>query len=222
MLARVYSQQGDYKNAADAANRAINKSGAQLTDKYAAAFGKTNTKEDIFAIQVTSTSGVQGFNEFYDANQRGDITINDAHLELYDSTDDRLNLFYEDNGSIYTGKFQELYGNVHIIRLAEMLLIRAEANFRLGTAIGAAPTDDINAIRIRANVTPYNSIGLTIDQILQERHRELAFEGFTLDDIKRLKGTVANLSWNSPELIFPIPKREILANPNLVQNEGYQ
>jgi hypothetical protein len=140
---------------------------------------------------------------------------------LYDSTDDRLSLFYDDNGSIYTGKFEELYGNVHVIRLAEMMLIRAESNFRLGTAVGVAPVEDINAIRQRAQVPPYTAGELTIDKIILERTLELAFEGFRLDDIKRLQGKVADLSWNSPNLIFPIPKREIIANPNMVQNEGY-
>jgi tetratricopeptide (TPR) repeat protein len=227
ILARVYLQQGDYNNALLAANRAINEATTvdglpvQLTGTYAAAFGKTNTSEDIFAMQVTTTSGAQGFNEFYSSAQRGDITITDAHLALYDSTDTRLNLFYEDNGSIYAGKFEDLYGNVHTIRLAEMLLIRAEANFRLGTAVGATPLDDINAIRQRAGVQLYAGGDLTLDAILKERKLELAFEGFSLDDVKRLQGSVGNLPWNSPLLIFPIPKREILANPNLTQNEGY-
>lgn len=224
MLARVYLQQGDYNNALQAANRAIQNSRTtednpvQLTGSYAAAFGEKNTSEDIFAIQVTSTAGVQGFNEFYAADQRGEITINDAHLGLYDSVDERLNLFYEDAGSVYTGKFNFLYGNVHVIRLAEMLLIRAETNFRLGTNEGAPPVDDINAIRTRASAPIYNPGELTLDNILEERHLELAFEGFTLDDKKRLEQKVGNLPWNAPELIFPIPKREILANPNLTQN----
>lgn len=222
ILARIYLQQGDYANALQEANRAIDSSGAKLTAAYADAFGLANTSEDIFAIQVTPTSGTQGFNEFYSSTQRGDIQINDAHLALYDSTDDRLNLFYIDNGSVYTGKFEELYGNVHAVRLAEMLLIRAEANFRRGTAVGAAPVSDINAIRQRAKLPPYTAGELTLDDILKERHLELAFEGFSLDDIKRLQGNVGNLPWNSPKLVFPIPKREILANPNLVQNEGYQ
>jgi len=223
ILARIYLQQGNYSNALDAANRAITKSKAKLVPAYAEAFGAANTSEDIFAIQVTATSGTQGFNEFYDANQRGDITINEDYLNSYDSTDDRLNLFYhsDNNGPIYSLKFAELYGNVHVIRLAEMLLIRAECNFRLGTAAGAAPVDDINAIRERALLTPYTAGELTLDDILKERRFELAFEGFALDDIKRLQESVASLPWNSPKLIFPIPKREILANGNLVQNEGY-
>lgn len=222
ILARVYLQKGDFANAAQAANRAITESGAKLTPTYAEAFGAANTSEDIFAIQVTPTSGTQGFNEFYSSAQRGDIQINDSHLALYEPNDDRTNLFYTDNGSVYTGKFEELYGNVHTIRLAEMLLIRAEANFRLGTQVGASPLDDINAIRQRAKLPLYTATQLTLANILKERKLELAFEGFTLDDVKRLQGNVGNLQWNSPKLVFPIPKREILANTNLVQNEGYQ
>ena len=137
---------------------------------------------------------------------------------MYDPADDRLNLFNSDD---YTLKFEELYGNVHTIRLAEMYLVRAEANFRLGTAVGDAPVNDINLIRNRVNLPSYTAAELTLDKILLERRLELAFEGFALDDLKRLEGSVGNIAWNSPKLIFPIPKREIVVNPNLQQNEGY-
>ena len=102
-----------------------------------------------------------------------------------------------------------------------MYLIRAEANFRQGTAVGDEPVNDINLIRNRVNLPSYTAGELTLDKILNERRLELAFEGFALDDLKRLKGSVGNLPWNSPKLIFPIPKREIVVNPNLTQNEGY-
>ena len=221
ILARVYLQQADYANAAQAANNAINNSGATLMPSYADAFGPSNTKEDIFDIQVTSSSGVNDFNTYYSSSQRGDIQINDAHFLLYNPNDDRLNLFYNDNGSIYTGKFEELYGNVHTIRVAEMYLIRAESNFRMGTAVGDAPANDINRIRARVNLAPIPAGSLTLDQILLERKLELAFEGFSLDDVKRLHLSVGTLPWNSPKLIFPIPKREIIVNSNLTQNQGY-
>ena len=80
ILARVYLQQADYANAAQAANNAINNSGATLLSNYADAFGPANTKEDIFDIQVTSGSGVNDFNTYYSSSQRGDIQINDAHF----------------------------------------------------------------------------------------------------------------------------------------------
>jgi tetratricopeptide (TPR) repeat protein len=221
ILARVYLQQADYANALQVANRAINESGAKLTPTYAEAFGTSNTSEDIFAVQVTTTSGTQGLNEFYSSAQRGDVTISDQFLNQFEPGDDRRNLFETNSGSTYSLKFNDLYGNVHTIRLAEMLLIRAECNFRLGTSVGATPLADVNAIRNRAGLRSLKPEELTLNAILKERRLELAFEGFSLDDIKRLKQSVGNLPWNSAKLIFPIPKREIVANPNLTQNEGY-
>lgn len=231
MLARVYLQKLDYSNAANAANLAIEtatNNGYELVRNYADEFPAppspapvSNTSEDLFAMQVTTSSGANAFQDYFSPLGRGDIQINEEHLALYESGDTRLGLFYEDGGSIYTGKFDNLYGNVHIIRLAEMYLIRAEANFRLGTAVGATPVEDINVIRARAGIPLYTEGELTLDDILLERRRELAFEGFRLHDIKRLEGNVGLLPWNSPRLILPIPNREIIVNPNLVQNEGY-
>ena len=62
---------------------------------------------------------------------------------------------------------------------------------------------------------------LDLNRILKERKIELAFEGHRLHDIKRLQGSVGLLQWNSPKLVFPIPERETIVNPNLIQNEGY-
>ena len=227
MLARVYLQKADYASAAQAANRAIvsaTGNGISLTPTYAGAFpanASGNTAEDIFAMQVTTSSGNNSFQTFFSANSRGDIQINDAHIALYENGDDRLNLFYNSGGSRYTGKFDYLYGNVHIIRLAEMYLIRAESNFRLNTAVGNTPLADINLIRERAKLTDLLPGQLTLAAILKERKLELAFEGQALHDIKRLMGTVGPLPWNSPKLILPIPLREIRVNPNLTQNAGY-
>ncbi|MEP6948137.1 MAG: RagB/SusD family nutrient uptake outer membrane protein [Ginsengibacter sp.] len=220
MLARVYLQQGDYANAAKEADNAISTTDATLAPGYADAFGVTSD-EDIFAIQVTTATGTQGFNEFYSESNRGDIQIMGAHLGLYDADDDRLNLFSQPDPDVYTLKFEEIYGNVHTIRLAEMYLVRAEANFRIGTSVGDKPVNDINVIRNRVKLPSFTAAELTLAIILNERRLELAFEGFALDDLKRLKGSLANLLWNSPKLIFPIPKREILVNSNLTQNEGY-
>ena len=110
---------------------------------------------------------------------------------------------------------------MRILRLAEMYLIRAESNFRLGTTTGDIPLKDINRIRARAGLSPLTTATLDLAAILKERKLELAFEGHLLHDIKRLQGNVGSLPWNSPKLVFPIPERETIANPNLVQNEGY-
>lgn len=230
MLARVYLQQGDYTNAAIEADKVIASGKYRLMDNFAAAFPTidppaaiANTAEDVFAMQVNSTSGTQGFNEFYAISNRGDIQITDDHFALYEDGDDRANLFNESDGSYYTAKFDNLYGNVHTIRLAEMYLIRAEANYRKQTSVGAAPLDDVNVIRARAKLDPLDETTLSLDAILHERKIELSFEGFTLDDIKRLQtGVGPNFPWNDGRLIYPIPLREIRVNPNLTQNDAYK
>ena len=227
MLARVYLQQQDYENALQVENIALTlalDNDYHLTSTYAAAFPSAdpptyiaNTPEDIFTMQVNATSGVNEFNTFYSENQRGDIYINDPFFDLYEPNDDRANLW--DGG--YTLKYENFYGSVRLIRLAELYLTRAECNFRLGSAVGAEPVDDINTIRERAGLDDYTASELTLDDILRERALELSFEGFTLHDEKRLELNVGILPWNSPKLIYPIPQREIYANPNLTQNEGY-
>lgn len=227
MLARVYLQKGDYTNAVQAANRVISSNKYSLNANYADEFPFSpngpvpisNTKEDIFAMQVNATQGVNDFNTFFSSKGRGDISINDNHLGLYEPGDERLSIFYNDGGSIYTGKFENGYGNVHVSRLAEMFLIRAESNFQLSSAIGDTPLNDINRIRNRVGLSAFITVNLA--QILKERKLELAFEGFNLHDVKRLQGSVGALAWNSTKLVYPIPDREIKVNSSLTQNAGY-
>lgn len=235
MLARVYLQKGDYPKAAAAANRAIEANDAEgpfrLLDNYADVFPYNgdqssqvipNTPEDVFAIQVSNTDGVNDFNTYFSLSGRGDIDIADEHLALYEPNDDRLNMFYSSSGSVYTGKFDMVYSAVHIIRLAELYLTRAEANFRTGAQVGSnAPVDDINIIRVRAKLDPLDQADLTLDKIMLERKLELAFEGFSLPDQKRTLASASGFPWDSPKLVLPVPDRERRANKNLSQNDGY-
>jgi hypothetical protein len=147
--------------------------------------------------------------------------VRPEHIALYEAGDARKTFFSNSGGSDYTSKHNSRFANVRVIRLAEMYLIRAEANFRLGTTVGDSPLNDVNRIRTRAGLPALTAGELTLARILRERKLELAFEGQALHDIKRLQGTVGGLPWNSPKLVFPIPEREIIANPNLTQNEGY-
>jgi hypothetical protein len=67
---------------------------------------------------------------------------------------------------------------------------------------------------------------------LQERYKELAFEGFRFWDLKRNNLSVERLSsdasaeWQTLSsgnyrFVLPIPNSELLANPNMVQNDNY-
>lgn len=225
LLSRVYLQQADYGNARDAANRVIASNQFSLLPNYANCFNNinTNTAEDIFAIQVSSQDGVNAMNLFYAPDQfggRGDITILQTHLDLYEDGDERAALFFVDEDGVRrTGKWIEIFGNVNFIRLAEMYLTRAEGNLQEGTTVGDTPLNDVNAVRARANIPALTSVD--IDAILLERKLELAFEGQMLHDLKRTQQSVGALAFDAPQLVYPIPQREIDVNPQLEQNAGY-
>ena len=125
-----------------------------------------------------------------------------------------------------------------MFRLADVYLMYAEATLR-GGSTGNATTalGYVNAIRTRAygntngNIT---SAQLTLDFILDERSRELYWEGTRRTDLIRYakftggaylwpwKGKVAaGASTESYRDLYPIPSNDLGANPTLKQNPGY-
>jgi starch-binding outer membrane protein, SusD/RagB family len=230
ILARAYLAQGQNLLAAQEADRVIESGRFRLMDEFSDAFNRsTNVAEYIFAIQVTpQDAGDRGhsLSVFYAAPPvgRGDIDIEEQHLDRYEEGDARGAFFYidEEFDVWRTGKWE--FGtadgaNIPVIRLAEMYLIRAEANLRGGTAIGQSPVNDINMIRARAGLDGLGSV--TLADIFRERRLELAFEGHLLFDAKRFQENVGTIPWNANRLVFPVPQREMDANPNLTQNPGY-
>jgi len=134
----------------------------------------------------------------------------------------------------------------YLLRLADIVLLKAEAQNETGATTAAIAT--LNIIRNRAGLT---SLATTLSKeatkaaLLNERRLELAFEGQRWDDLVR-SGTavstmtslndnafscVANFPGNPVKMDYshvttqhvysPIPQLEIDANPNLVQNPGY-
>ena len=122
-----------------------------------------------------------------------------------------------------------------VFRLAEMYLIYAEAVLRSGTG-GDLTTalQYINLIRARAGATAAISSELNLQFVLDERGRELYWEGHRRTDLVRYglltsatylwpwkggvaSGTAVDARYN----LFPIPAANRTANPNLEQNAGY-
>lgn len=242
ILARVYLQMGDYSNALSAVNSALNDASGNylLTSSYDGAFNnESNSFEDIFSIQVTTQDPTNAMQLYYGPtleNGRGDIEINQAHLDFYDPADERLAFHYADpsTGETRTGKWVEQFANVGTIRLAELYLIRAEANVRLGSTSGDTPANDLNRIRNRAGLP--NIANPTLNDVMLERKLELAHEGHAIHDFKRTQGDsyrltdqngvtgdglVDGFAYDADELIYPIPDREINVNSKLTQNSGY-
>jgi starch-binding outer membrane protein, SusD/RagB family len=123
-----------------------------------------------------------------------------------------------------------------VFRLAEMYLIYMEAAARgagdIPTAVGYA-----NLLRQRAygsNAGNIATSGLTLDYIIDERARELYWEGFRRTDLVRYgRFTDGNYLWpwkggvksgtgvESFRRIYPIPAPEVGSNPNIKQNPNY-
>jgi starch-binding outer membrane protein, SusD/RagB family len=102
-----------------------------------------------------------------------------------------------------------------------MFLTRGEANLRKGGApIGNVdPLADINKVRELSGASPLS--GITGEDFVEERLRELGFEGDRLWTLKRLKLDVDGRPFNDDKLVLPIPQRETDVNSNLTQNPGY-
>jgi hypothetical protein len=227
VLSRVYLQMLDYTKARDEADFVIENSSYSLTSTYAEAFdNEENSSEDIFAVQISEQDGSNDMHLFWsilDYGARdGDVDVLQKHINLYDAADERRQLFYEDGDVWRSGKWKLQFRNIPFIRLAEMYLTRAECNFRLGTSVGATPFKDIQTIRSRAGLSTTSSY-ITLDNIIKERHLELAHEGQRIHDIKRVKQSVDGYQYDADELVFPIPIQEIntVGADILQQNDGY-
>lgn len=233
MLSRVYLSQAKYTEAATAANDVIQSGEFALTAFDKEFNNASNSSEDIFAIQQTSqsNSGTSNFGitTFYTTFPlgRGEFQITNEHLAKYESGDERASFFYdgtsiEHTDGKMTSKYRDLYKTIPVVRLGEMYLTRAEANFRKGGApVGPkTPLQDLNTIRNRAGLLPLTSL-TSANVIVTERYHELAFEGERFLTVKRLKLTINGRAYDDPKMIFPIPQREIDLSNSLPQNPGY-
>ncbi len=125
--------------------------------------------------------------------------------------------------------------DVPFLRLGEVYLTYAEAVVR-GGAGGDRSTAlaRINDLRVRANAAPITDAELTEQFLLDERGRELYWEGYRRTDLVRFgKFSSGSYVWTFKNAvptgaalpagrdIFPIPASAVAANPGLTQNPGY-
>lgn len=127
-------------------------------------------------------------------------------------------------------KNQSMDNDLVIYRLADILLMKAEALMRMNGGVATAEAVAlVNKIRERAfgnGDHNYSSSSLTLDELLNERSRELSWEGTRRQDLIRFGkyqnawfGKAAEPS-NKSDLL-PIPGTILPTNPNLKQNPLY-
>lgn len=217
---------------------------------------RENTSESIFEINYegTSSSGNWGTGMFRGMNWKKFNTPSNDLIAAFDAEGDNIrknaSIVFDDvagkwtdpywpsNNFPFVNKYRNLTSpssqNYILIRLADILLLKAEALNENGDMQGAA--DLANQIRARVNLNPITpttqeAMRLSIEK---ERRLELAFEGHRWFDLKRTgraievmsnvkgpNGEALNYQPNENKLLWPIPQSELDNNTKLVQNPGY-
>jgi len=256
MLARVYAtiEPHDYNKVAQYCDAVI--SGPySLLPNYDDLWGlQENQAESIFEINYegTSTNANWGASMFRGSDwKKFNIPSNDL-VKAFDDEGDMIRknssiLFleagfpdphYPINNYPFVNKWRQFSSpspqNYIFLRLADIILLKAEASNELGDVQGAA--DLVNQIRSRVqlpNTTASDQASMRL-AIEKERRLELAFEGIRWYDLKRtgraievinnaVDETGQKLGYNLIEnrLVWPVPQAELDRNNSLVQNPGY-
>ena len=136
------------------------------------------------------------------------------------------------NGTPHDSKFVDI--DFFLFRVAEAYLNAAEAEMHLNGEGSAKAKKYINALRERAHAAKRDSY--TLNDVLDERSRELYCEGLRRTDLIRFNqfgGTQATYKWElkggsangttfaKTNNVYPIPSSEIRSNKNLTQIDGY-
>jgi hypothetical protein len=215
-----------------------------------------NSAESILEINYegTSTDGNWGASMFRGLEwKKFNIPSND----LVKAFDDESDLIRKNSSIIFldvTGKWSDAnwpqtrypFGNKYriytspspqnyiLLRLADILLLKAEALNENGDVAGAAAL--VNQIRARVSLTatPASDQASMRLAIEKERRLELAFEGHRWYDLKRTGraievinnakgpgGISLGYQLDQNRLLWPIPQTELDKNSKLVQNSGY-
>ena len=253
LLAKTYLYMGDNADAETTAVDVINNSGFSLaTPTGFNAFWENpgiqkNQVEVMFEIDVdlNNNNGADDLSLIYIRDGYRDIFASSQLYNLYSATDVRQSLLVPGTtkrsapaylvNKFANGSNTADRDNLKVIRLAETYLVAAEA---------ALPGNEttarfyLNALMAQRDTSfaGYTSTGSQLlNDIVQERRKELAFEGDRLYDLNRLKlpvNRVANpgsipgplsILYTDSKRVQPIPQSEVQANPVIAgqQNPGY-
>jgi hypothetical protein len=231
LLARVKLYNGDLAGAGALANDVIQNGGYTLETDYASLFTSAGGANEVIFRVFFSALDQNGIPFQTLPEGRFEFAVSPQLLAAYEADDERR--LVKLNGGDAAGRFATTkYPDVStgtsptiILRLAEMKLIRAEAN--LVSNNGLALTD-VNDLRLRAGLTALPG-PLTLDDVMDERFVELAAEGHRWNDLIRtgrvntVMAAINPTTWTPDKTLLPIPQYEIQQNPSLAgsQNPGY-
>lgn len=132
----------------------------------------------------------------------------------------RMKKYEVDKTGLKDGKL--LDNDIVLFRYADVLLMQSEAKVRNGENGDA----ELNLVRSRVGMAPRTA---TLENLLDERMMELAWEGWRRQDMIRFGVFTRSYSFrpqlpeeeNGYTTVFPIPEKVIDMNPQLRQHKGY-
>lgn len=244
LLARVYLHRKDWSNAETQSSSVIGSSLYAIVNNPDSVFLSVSKEAIWQLIPVPATANTaEGTNFIPGNNTVPNYELTTTLLKSFSASDKRKQRWTKTislagNSFTYPFKYKARTGAgvavseyYIMMRLAEQYLIRAEAKARqnnLSTAI-----QDVDKIRQRAGITLLSVVNPTISQralidtIAVEKKREFFAEwGHRWFDLKHTDQANAILSglkpgWQSTDTLYPIPQTQIVRNPGLVQNPGY-
>ena len=206
---------------------------------YANTFSQKSTANVIFSIAMNANDnlGNNSLANIYRGAAYGDIVALKDLYDAYGNGDIRKTATFISQNGTSTAEYRNIgkypstaspVDDVPVIRFEEVVLLYAEALLNNGKTPEALI--ELNKIPSNRNAAPYASA--TMQNILLERRKELAFEGFRFDDLARtgmdmplvdnLRQRYGVVKFGEYKYAFPIPQAEISANNNVKQNFGYQ
>ncbi len=212
------------------------------TAKGEVLFEVVNTTDD--------SPGKESLGRLHHPDGYKDIILTSSFYDLLvqDEDDVRNELLIYSSKRAFIYKFQPQEGedmmdaNIPLLRLSETYLNAAEAAVKVGNQEAAVKY--LNAIVSRANPAKVVEGTVTLEQVMTERRKELVGEGHRMFDALRDGGRVdrhdvsghkaisstkhltsikekLNFGWDYYKCVLPIPKAEMDANENMVQNPQY-
>ena len=249
LLTKVYMWEHKYTEALATSEKVMNNSLYSLVptmDDWGKIFTDGYSKESIFEVAYDQTQ-TNSLRVLYAIGSYAIYTPSAKFMSSYESGDKRIDYVYDttlaDPKAIWKylgrGVSDEVSDpadqNIVLIRLADIMLLRAEALVAVGGSANITEALSLlNAIRTRAGLPAFNTeadaaamYGDLESAILHERSIELCFEGQRWFDLVRTGqaiSTMQPLNGLSDEgnLVWPISVNALNKNPNLVQNDFYK
>lgn len=254
----------DYSKVIEYAEKVKATAGLTLEPEYATLFGydadkkdcvKRNTSEGILEVHYSTGNGnwetwmygrqLDDYEYYFtwakwitpsrdlirDFTEEGDEIRFNESVVYYECT---WNNYYPASHYPFMYKCRSSYQNRYKLRLADILLMEAEAYAHQGNAQQAAAL--VNQIRQRVNLKDIDASGDMVEKVLHERRLELAFEGQRWFDLCR-NGKVEQYmnavyakdagrlaqkrTFDENSYLLPLPQTALDENINLEQNPGY-